>query len=866
MSTPAPAQELPKILDRLKDVRSEAAELRNFTITFLSLLLYINLIIVGTNAEQILRIAPVTLPLLNVPLPIIAFYGFVPWLLLLFHLYLLVQHYLFSQQLFLFKNTLADTSVTDEIRKHILKNLGNLPFLHWMIGKHGLAMRFVLTLITLVCLLIWPLLSLLWLQMAIMPYHSETLIWVQRFAVIFDVLLIGWLWPKTLADNDSSTAWWWRGMSGWWVALVFLPRCLLWLISRIPIAGLWSHVVSLLPPGFHSPLSSVITKTVLVLATILVLGLIIVRYDAWDYFVPLCLLWVICRITVLYIPVIPPASLWLTVKSTLPNVINTSTLPLGLGLFIALFLSLAVATLPDSWEERLLIGEVNSKPIEVDTLPFWLKLVDLEQYYRNGNGLGLYKPTRVAFSPTAWLHEQHAVILTDPQEFKNQRAKGAKPCASSDKSTKDAKPSKPEEDQCLMLQPWLPRNLILREKVLTTDPNLKPELEAKLQSGAENEAVTLSSSDTRSEHNKTLTDLLAQVRGMDLQSRNFDYADFTASSLPKVDLRYASLKHTVLRRTRLEQADLTSAHLEQINLSKASLTGATLDFANLTGATLDSAKLTGATLDSANLTGANLLGANLTGATLSSATLTGANLIFANLTGSILNSATLIGAILADVNLTGATLNSATLTGATLDGALLTGVDMYRATLTGTTLADAILTGTTLADANLTGAILLINTQTQSADELTKSGAQYQSALTTRVDYQNYPQELEEEVKKFKERIQHPADFLNEDMKTCVRADNDDAKKLLPACIAISNLNETSGKELATVWLNLACNDETEKQWLARNMVHRADDYSWFAQFILLRAEQNCAGLAWLSKDDKARLQELANKAKKPAQ
>ena len=88
------AQALPEIFEQLEDVKKDASELRNFTITFLTLLLYINLIIVNTDAEQILRVAPVNLPLLKVPLPIISFYGFVPWLLLLFHLYLLIQHYL----------------------------------------------------------------------------------------------------------------------------------------------------------------------------------------------------------------------------------------------------------------------------------------------------------------------------------------------------------------------------------------------------------------------------------------------------------------------------------------------------------------------------------------------------------------------------------------------------------------------------------------------------------------------------------------------------------------------------------------------------------------------------------------------------
>ncbi len=224
------AQALPEIFEQLEDVKKDASELRNFTITFLSLLLYINLIIVNTDAEQILRVAPVNLPLLNVPLPIISFYGFVPWLLLLFHLYLLIQHYLFSQQLFLFKKTLYDGEITDLARSHVLKNLGNLPFLHWMIGEHHVLMQAVLTLITLVCLIIWPLLTLLWLQMAILPYHSEFLICWQRATILLDVLLIGWLWTKTLANNDSSTTWWKLGGRGCYHLIVFLPYLLWWRI------------------------------------------------------------------------------------------------------------------------------------------------------------------------------------------------------------------------------------------------------------------------------------------------------------------------------------------------------------------------------------------------------------------------------------------------------------------------------------------------------------------------------------------------------------------------------------------------------------------------------------------------------------
>ncbi len=73
--------------DMLKDVHSAAVELRNFTITFLSMLLYVSIIISSTTHEQILRIEPVNLPLLNVNIPIIGFYSLMSVFLLLMHMY-----------------------------------------------------------------------------------------------------------------------------------------------------------------------------------------------------------------------------------------------------------------------------------------------------------------------------------------------------------------------------------------------------------------------------------------------------------------------------------------------------------------------------------------------------------------------------------------------------------------------------------------------------------------------------------------------------------------------------------------------------------------------------------------------------------
>jgi uncharacterized protein YjbI with pentapeptide repeats len=764
MSEASPAQE-PEVLEQLKNVKADGAELRNFTITFLSLLLYVNLIIASTDAEQILRVAPVNLPLLNVPLPIIGFYGFLPWLILLFHLYLLVQHYLFSQQLYRFNDKLAQAP--DTIPAYVRKNLGNLPFLHWMVGQHGWMMQNVLTLITLVSLIFWPLATLLWLQMAILPYHSAVLLLWQRLALSMDVLLIAWLWPKTLDRQDSSRDWWKRGFA------LFIGWGRVWQ-ARLEWAAL---------------------KTALTQ-----------RWPDLRAFIHLFLL------SAVLLPVV--------------------------------FLSWLVACLPDSPEDRWLASfpDPFSIPVNVD---------------HEGT------PMRKAFFLTASLHEQHAKPGLSKNEFNTLKAQGAKPCPRS----AQANPSKEAEKQdCLMVQPWLPRNLILRGKVLTADPNLKPEVEAKFQ------AVTPKPEDF---------DL---IHGLDLQNRNFDYADFTGSALPKADLRYASLKQAILVHSRLEHAHMQFIQAEKVNLSSATLTGTNLRSATLTGAglvfatlaDLAFATLTGADLSSANLTGADLRTATLTGADLSSANLTGADLSSANLTGADLRSATLTGADLRSATLTGAVLDDAWLMGANLSRATLTGADLRVATLTGakfnyfkissgksskssySELIGANLSGTTLIDADLSVATL---TFIDRAD-IKVSAKALREALGYRSQYQGpeNQKKLDQRIQQFEQDAKLPADFSKaKTMQPCLR--KAERKAILPDCVTADAITAKDQQAFTAKWLSLAC----EGTPVANLMIERANGFTWLAQPLLEAAKDKnkCPGLAGLSDKDKDWLRKQA--AKTPA-
>ena len=166
--------------------------------------------------------------------------------------------------------------------------------------------------------------------------------------------------------------------------------------------------------------------------------------------------------------------------------------------------------------------------------------------------------------------------------------------------------------------------------------------------------------------------ILDEYKVMNLQKRNFDFADFSQSDLIKADLRNATLHGAILNKIDLREANIEGAHLEGTELKNAKLQKAILKGANFKEAKLTGAKLNGANLEGAELIrvifkDANLEDANLEGANLQRAELTGANLERAQLTRANLNNSDLRKADLTGVNLQGANLVNANFRGTYLD-------------------------------------------------------------------------------------------------------------------------------------------------------------------------------------------------------
>ena len=626
-STPSPIiPELPKAADMLERVRAEAAELRSFTITFLSLLLYVAIIISSTTHEQILRIDPVKLPLLGVDIPIEGFYWFMPGFLFFLHMYILLQHYLFSQLAFRFRAALA-RETDEETKNNLRRSLGNLPFLHWLAGQHDGFMNFLMTAITVVSLIIWPVLTFWWLQAAFLPYHDNTIVWTQRAFLLLDAALLAYLWAKILDDEDDAGHWWKPWLAPFFYDLTKPVKAAVrgaihWLNRQSRLAT-WLHrlcprrIIDWLRPRFGNGAETPTAQ---------------LNPVSWQ-------------------AVFHP---WF----------------LSAFLLIMLFLSFMVSTIPDSREEQWLLAWIPDSWITVQNNRRLFDITAPEE-----------QDSRRLFDWTAKLHEQRRKPMYDEErkDYDPGRIHECRENNASDKQAQatDAQSANPKSGanqeipkKCYWIDSPFPRNLILREKLLIANQGLAAEVRAGLSA-----AVGASKADD-----------LAKAEGLSLQGRHLEYADFSRSSLPNADLRRARLKAANLSGTKLEKAHLALAELPGANLFEAQLSGADLSRAQLSGAELSYAQLSGANLREAQLSGAFLDTTQLTGADLSSAQLSDAFLNFTQLSGANLSFAQLPGANLRHAQLTGTDLSDAHLPGAELSYAQLPGANLTRAKLPGAIL------------------------------------------------------------------------------------------------------------------------------------------------------------------------------------
>ena len=191
----------------LLDASNDAAKLvRSVHLTFMLVMAYVGIVIASTTDIQLLKISPVTLPLLNVKLPILEFYVLTPWLLLVLHYNMLLQCYLLAQKLHLFNAALSqcDPEVADNMRGRLF----GFSLSQVIVGQHHSSlMRFFLNSIIVFSIVIVPLVLLAWAQIRFIPYHSEAITWSHRAVILLDCVLLWIIWPMIILPEAKLKRW-----------------------------------------------------------------------------------------------------------------------------------------------------------------------------------------------------------------------------------------------------------------------------------------------------------------------------------------------------------------------------------------------------------------------------------------------------------------------------------------------------------------------------------------------------------------------------------------------------------------------------------------------------------------------------------
>ena len=609
----------------LANANSASQHLAVLHIAFMAMCAYVLIIVFGTTDLDLLIGKGVRLPVVNVDIPIVGFYAFAPYFVVLVHLNLLLQLQLLSRKLFAFDA--AGGGLHDQL--HIF------PYTYYLVGRPRPVVRALVGLVVSITLVVLPLATLFALQLEFLAYQSEAVTWWQRLAIWLDVALLAALWPVILHRNDD-----WRS---YWRALIaaYVPRRRVWIAFLLLFLGQamllfgtsWATVLIGLGLLMLAPLSLILlydhkTRSRSRIIRLVLPAIFAVSAVAGG-------IWFDSAVLFMMGPAIfiPLAAFW---HPPAPR----GSLALLFALYVGLLVPLSL----------LVIGETVEHAVLGRLFPGSNPAAQLREFVEKLHELDKRNTTTVA-------------VL--------QKVLG--------------RLEEPSPETTLILGIFLneKRRLDLGEQVLLSKPPT-PEVLALIRAGKWQEVLTqIEPIDLqgRSLRRAVLSHVIlvrADLRGTQLQG-----ADLWGAKLQGASLGSAQLQGTSLWGAELEGAYLGGAKLQGAYLWDAELQGADLGDAQLQGASLWGAELQGANLGGAQLQGANLGDAELQGADLGDAQLQGAYLGDAKLQGAYLRGTKLQGANLGGTKLQGANMENTQLQGANLGGAQLQGADLRGAQLYG---------------------------------------------------------------------------------------------------------------------------------------------------------------------------------------
>jgi uncharacterized protein YjbI with pentapeptide repeats len=198
-----------------KALESATNVARGLWITFLSLATYLAVAAGSVTHRDLFMEKPIKLPLLNADLPLVAFFWIAPLLLVVYHGNLMLNLKFMgdnARKYFALVDERAPNQLPDDARfvktkESLFLQLPNFMVIQLLIARRLRQRDLMASAIyatVVLTVVIGPILVLLLMQLQFLPYHSALVTTAQRLAIIADIGLVWYLWPKITAPAGRS--------------------------------------------------------------------------------------------------------------------------------------------------------------------------------------------------------------------------------------------------------------------------------------------------------------------------------------------------------------------------------------------------------------------------------------------------------------------------------------------------------------------------------------------------------------------------------------------------------------------------------------------------------------------------------------
>jgi uncharacterized protein YjbI with pentapeptide repeats len=158
---------------------------------FLAIMAYFVIAVAGVTHKDLLLETPVSLPILQVEIPLAQFFRFAPIVLVLLHLGVVSQLTLLARETLEFDYAIRLLEATDR-RTHPLRlELNNFFFVQAIAGPYrSRIMSAFLHGMSWLTLVVLPVFLLIYIQVVFLPYHDVGITWTHRIALLVDIAML----------------------------------------------------------------------------------------------------------------------------------------------------------------------------------------------------------------------------------------------------------------------------------------------------------------------------------------------------------------------------------------------------------------------------------------------------------------------------------------------------------------------------------------------------------------------------------------------------------------------------------------------------------------------------------------------------